>query len=96
MTQVRVLGVPVSEIDMIEPPRSSDVRHYVGVQGRQGARGHAGRDHVAEFERRRADPAHPGVYRQAVLPDSGRIDLDRTAVPVGWDEVKGARGWPPT
>lgn len=88
--QVRVLGVPVGEIDMIEP-RSSDVKITMSVSKDVkvpvDVQAVIMSPNLVAARFIQLTPVYTGG---AVLPDNGRIDLDRTAVPVEWDEVKGA------
>lgn len=86
--QVRVLGVPVGEIDMIEP-RSSDVKITMSVSKDVkvpvDVQAVIMSPNLVAARFIQLTPVYTGG---AVLPDNGRIDLDRTAVPVEWDEVK--------
>ncbi|BBX94747.1 virulence factor Mce family protein [Mycobacterium lacus] len=88
--QVRVLGVPVGEIDTIEP-RPSDVKVTMTVSGDvkipRDAKAIIMSPNLVAARFIQLTPAYTGG---AVLPDGATIDLDRTAVPVEWDEVKEA------
>ncbi len=88
--QVRVLGVPVGEIDAIEP-RASDVKITMSVSKDVkvplDARAVIMSPNLVAARFIQLTPAYTGG---AVLPDGGSIDLGRTAVPVEWDEVKEA------
>jgi len=88
--QVRVLGVPVGEIDTIEP-RPSDVKITMSVSKDvkvpKDARAVIMSPNLVAARFIQLTPAYTGG---AVLPDGGSIDLGRTAVPVEWDEVKEA------
>ncbi len=88
--QVRVLGVPVGDIDTIEP-RPSDVKITMSVSKDvkipKDARAVIMSPNLVSARFIQLTPAYTGG---AVLPDGGSIDLARTAVPVEWDEVKEA------
>jgi phospholipid/cholesterol/gamma-HCH transport system substrate-binding protein len=88
--QVRVLGVPVGSIDTIEP-RPSDVKITMSVskdvQIPKDAQAVIISPNLVSARFIQLTPAYTGG---AVLPDGGSIDLNRTAVPVEWDEVKEA------
>ena len=88
--QVRVLGVPVGAIDAIEP-RSSDVKITMSVSDDlkvpKDARAVIMSPNLVAARFIQLTPVYTGG---AALPDGGSIDLDRTAVPVEWDEVKEA------
>ena len=88
--QVRVLGVPVGAIDAIEP-RSSDVKITMSVSDDlkvpKDARAVVMSPNLVAARFIQLTPVYTGG---AALPDGGSIDLDRTAVPVEWDEVKEA------
>lgn len=86
--QVRIVGVPVGRIDSIEP-RASDVKITMsvdsGVKVPQGARAVIMSPNLVAARFIQLAPA----YRDGpALPDGAAIALDRTAVPVEWDEVK--------
>ncbi|ORB71463.1 virulence factor Mce family protein [Mycobacterium scrofulaceum] len=86
--QVRVLGVPVGQVDTIEP-RPSDVRITMSVSKDvkipKDAKAIIMSPNLVAARFIQLTPAYTGG---AVLPDGGRIGLDRTGVPVEWDEVK--------
>lgn len=88
--QVRILGVPVGTIDSIEP-RPSDVKITMtlpkDVKIPKDARAVVMSPNLVAARFIQIAPAYTGG---AVLPDGGSIDLNRTAVPVEWDEVKEA------
>jgi phospholipid/cholesterol/gamma-HCH transport system substrate-binding protein len=88
--QVRILGVPVGQIDTIEP-RPSDVKISMSVSKDvkipKDARAVIMSPNLVSARFIQLTPAYTGG---AVLPDGGSIDLARTAVPVEWDEVKQA------
>ncbi|OBI46901.1 virulence factor Mce family protein [Mycobacterium sp. E796] len=86
--QVRILGVPVGSIDTIEP-RPSDVKIVMSVAKDvkipKDARAVIISPNLVSARFIQLTPAYTGG---AVLPDGGSIDLNRTGVPVEWDEVK--------
>ncbi|MGO9154095.1 virulence factor Mce family protein [Mycobacterium sp.] len=88
--QVRMLGVPIGEIDAIEP-RPSDVKITMSVSEDlkvpKDARAVIMSPNLVAARFIQLTPVYTGG---AVLPDGGSIDLGRTAVPVEWDEVKQA------
>ncbi|PJE05182.1 MAG: mammalian cell entry protein [Mycobacterium sp.] len=88
--QVRVLGVPVGEIESIEP-RQSDVRIIMrvkdGVKVPADAKAVIMSPNLVAARFIQLTPAFTGG---PALPDGATIDLTRTAVPVEWDEVKEA------
>jgi phospholipid/cholesterol/gamma-HCH transport system substrate-binding protein len=88
--QVRILGVPVGNIDSIEP-RPSDVKITMSVSDDvkipKDARAVIMSPNLVSARFIQLTPTYSGG---AVLPDGGSIDLARTAVPVEWDEVKEA------
>jgi phospholipid/cholesterol/gamma-HCH transport system substrate-binding protein len=88
--QVRVLGVPVGSIDTIEP-RPSDVKITMSVSKDlkipTDARAVIISPNLVSARFIQLTPVYKGG---AVLPDGGSIDVNRTAVPVEWDEVKEA------
>jgi phospholipid/cholesterol/gamma-HCH transport system substrate-binding protein len=88
--QVRILGVPVGTIDSIEP-RPSDVKITMSVSDDvkipKDARAVIMSPNLVSARFIQLTPTYSGG---AVLPDGGSIDLNRTAVPVEWDEVKEA------
>jgi len=88
--QVRVLGVPVGQVDTIDP-RPSDVKITMSVSQDvkipKDARAVIMSPNLVSARFIQLTPAYTGG---AALPDGGSIDLTRTAVPVEWDEVKEA------
>lgn len=86
--QVRVLGVPVGTVDTIEP-RPSDVKITMSVAKDvkipKDAKAIIMSPNLVAARFIQLTPAYTGG---AVLPDGGSIGLDRTGVPVEWDEVK--------
>jgi len=85
---VRVVGVPVGTIDSIEP-RASDVKVTMTVHGGvkipSDARAIVIAPNLVSARFVQFAPAYTGG---ASLADGAQIGLDRTAVPVEWDEVK--------
>ena len=85
---VRVVGVPVGKIDAIEP-RTSDVKVTMtvkdGVKVPADARALIIAPNLVAARFIQLTPAYTGGE---VLADDASIGLDRTAVPVEWDEVK--------
>jgi phospholipid/cholesterol/gamma-HCH transport system substrate-binding protein len=85
---VRVVGVPVGEIDSIEP-RAGDVKITMtvndGVKVPADARAIIVAPNLVAARFVQLAPAYTGGPE---LPDGASIGLDRTAVPVEWDEVK--------
>jgi phospholipid/cholesterol/gamma-HCH transport system substrate-binding protein len=85
---VRVVGVPVGEIDAIEP-RATDVKITMtvkdGVKVPADARAIIVAPNLVSARFVQLTPAYTGGPE---FPDGGGIGLDRTAVPVEWDEVK--------
>ena len=85
---VRVVGVPVGKIDAIEP-RASDVKVTMTVQNDvkvpADARALIIAPNLVAARFIQLTPAYTGGE---VLADGASIGLDRTAVPVEWDEVK--------
>ncbi len=85
---VRVVGVPVGRIDSIEP-RASDVKVTMtvkdGVKLPADAKALIIAPNLVSARFVQLTPAYTGG---AVLADGAQIGLDRTAVPVEWDEVK--------
>ncbi|OBI54493.1 virulence factor Mce family protein [Mycobacterium sp. E787] len=86
--QVRILGVPVGSIDTIEP-RPSDVKITMSVAKDvkipKDARAIIISPNLVSARFIQLTPVYTGG---ALLPDGGSIDLNRTGVPVEWDEVK--------
>jgi phospholipid/cholesterol/gamma-HCH transport system substrate-binding protein len=88
--QVRMLGVPVGEIDSIEPGKSDVVitMHVKdGVKLPMDVKAVIMSPNLVAARFIQLTPTYKGG---AVLPDGGTIELSRTAVPVEWDEVKEA------
>ncbi|BBX76037.1 virulence factor Mce family protein [Mycobacterium shinjukuense] len=87
---VRVLGVPVGRVDTIQP-RPSDVKITMSVSKDVkvplDAQAVIMAPNLVAARFIQLTPAYTGG---AVLPDGASIQLDRTAVPVEWDEVKEA------
>ena len=85
---VRVVGVPVGKIDSIEP-RASDVKITMivkdDVKVPADARAIIIAPNLVAARFVQLTPAYTGGH---VLADGAEIGLDRTAVPVEWDEVK--------
>jgi phospholipid/cholesterol/gamma-HCH transport system substrate-binding protein len=88
--QVRVLGVAVGRVDRIEP-RPSDVKIVMSmppdVKVPANARAVIMAPNLVAARYIQLTPAYTGG---PALPDGAVIGLDRTAVPVDWDEVKDA------
>ncbi|KKC03792.1 virulence factor Mce family protein, partial [Mycobacterium nebraskense] len=86
--QVRVLGVPVGQVDTIEP-RPTDVKITMSVSKDvkipKYAQAIIMSPNLVSARFIQLTPAYTGG---AVLPDGGSIGLGRTGVPVEWDEVK--------
>jgi phospholipid/cholesterol/gamma-HCH transport system substrate-binding protein len=86
--QVRVVGVPVGKVDAIQP-RAADVKITMSVPRDlklpQGARAVIMSPNLVAARFIQLTPAYTGG---PVLPDGASIGLDRTAVPVEWDEIK--------
>jgi phospholipid/cholesterol/gamma-HCH transport system substrate-binding protein len=86
--QVRILGVPVGEIDNIEPG-PSDVKITMSISDDvkipKDAQAVIMSPNLVSARFIQLTPAYTGG---AVLPDGGSIDASRTLVPVEWDEVK--------
>ncbi|GAA4544332.1 virulence factor Mce family protein [Mycobacterium paraffinicum] len=86
--QVRVLGVPVGRVDTIEP-RPSDVKITMlvskDVKIPKDAKAIIMSPNLVAARFIQLTPAYTGG---PMLPDDGNIALDRTGVPVEWDEVK--------
>ncbi len=85
---VRVIGVPVGKIDSIEP-RATDVKVTMtvkdGVKIPADAKALVIAPNLVSARFVQLTPAYTGG---AVMADGAEIGLDRTAVPVEWDEVK--------
>ncbi len=86
--QVRILGVPVGQVDTIEP-RPSDVKITMSVSKDvkipKDAQAIIMSPNLVSARFIQLTPAYTGG---AVLADGGSIGLGRTGVPVEWDEVK--------
>lgn len=86
--EVRVVGVPVGKIDTIEP-RAEDVKVTMsldnGVQVPADAKALMIAPNLVAARFIQLAPAYTGG---PVMADGAAIGLDRTAVPVEWDEVK--------
>ena len=85
---VRVVGVPVGKIDSIEP-RASDVKITMtvqdGVKLPADAKALVISPNLVSARFVQLAPAYTGG---PALADGASIGLDRTAVPVEWDDVK--------
>jgi phospholipid/cholesterol/gamma-HCH transport system substrate-binding protein len=85
---VRVVGVPVGRIDSIEP-RATDVKITMtvqdGVKVPADAKALIIAPNLVSARFVQLTPAYTGG---AVMAEDAQIALDRTAVPVEWDEVK--------
>ena len=85
---VRVVGVPVGRIDSIQP-RANDVKITMtvrdGVQVPEDAQAIIIAPNLVSARFVQLTPAYTGGQ---VLADGAEIGLDRTGVPVEWDEVK--------
>jgi phospholipid/cholesterol/gamma-HCH transport system substrate-binding protein len=85
---VRVVGVPVGRIDSIEP-RATDVKVTMtvqdGVKLPADAKALIIAPNLVSARFVQLTPAYTGG---PVMADGAQIGLDRTAVPVEWDEVK--------
>ena len=87
---MRVSGVKVGTIDAIEP-EGTQARMTLNVdRDVPGSRRRQGRDRRAEPGRRTLRPARrrPTQTSGPTMADGAVIPVDRTAVPVEWDEVK--------
>ena len=85
---VRVVGVPVGKVDSIEP-RASDVKVTMTVQDGVNIPADAKALVIApNLVSARFIQLAPAYTGGAVMADGAQIGLDRTAVPVEWDEVK--------
>ncbi len=85
---VRIVGVPVGKVDSIEP-RASDVKITMsidhGVKVPADAKALIISPNLVSARFIQLAPAYTGG---PVLSDGASIGLDRTAVPVEWDEIK--------
>jgi phospholipid/cholesterol/gamma-HCH transport system substrate-binding protein len=88
--QIRILGVPVGEIESIEP-RAADVKITMsvdsGIKVPQDARAVIMAPNLVAARYIQLAPAYTSG---PAMPNGASIDLSRTAVPVEWDEVKAA------
>lgn len=85
---VRVVGVPVGKIDSIEP-RASDVKITMTVQDGVRLPADARAIIIApNIVSARFVQLTPPYTAGDAMADGGSIGLDRTGVPVEWDEVK--------
>ncbi len=85
---VRIVGVPVGTIESIEPqPEAVKITMHVqnGVRVPANASAIIMAPNLVSARFIQLTPAYTGG---PVLEDGGSIGLDRTAVPVEWDEVK--------
>lgn len=86
--EIRVVGVPVGRIDAIEP-RPEDVKITMTVNRDVQLPADAGAIIVApNIVSARYIQFTPAYTGGPTLPDGASIGLDRTGVPVEWDEVK--------
>jgi phospholipid/cholesterol/gamma-HCH transport system substrate-binding protein len=88
---VRVVGVPVGKIDAIEP-RAGDVKITMSVSDDvklpADARAIILSPNLVAARFVQLTPAYDAAAGGAVLAEGATIGLDRTGVPVEWDEVK--------
>ncbi|WP_235622131.1 MCE family protein [Mycolicibacterium austroafricanum] len=85
---VRVVGVPVGTIDSIEP-RAGDVKITMTIDGDVKVPAEAKALVIApNLVSARFIQLAPAYTGGTVMADGAEIGLDRTAVPVEWDEVK--------
>lgn len=88
---VRVVGVPVGTIDSIEP-RAGDVKITMSVKNEvkvpSDARAVIVSPNLVSSRFVQLTPAYDQGSGAAVMADGATIGLDRTGVPVEWDEVK--------
>ena len=85
---VRVVGVPVGKIDSIEP-RAGDVKITMTIDGDVKVPAEAKALVIApNLVSARFIQLAPAYTGGTVMADGAEIGLDRTAVPVEWDEVK--------
>ncbi|MGZ8801348.1 MAG: MCE family protein, partial [Mycobacterium sp.] len=86
--QVRIVGVPVGRIDSIEP-RATDVKVTMTVQDDVKVPADAKALIIApNLVAARFIQLTPAYTGGPTMADGADIGLDRTAVPVEWDEVK--------
>ncbi|BBY75251.1 mammalian cell entry protein [Mycolicibacterium parafortuitum] len=85
---VRVVGVPVGTIDKIEP-RAGDVKITMTIDGDVKVPAEAKALVISpNLVSARFIQLTPAFTGGAAMADGAEIGLDRTAVPVEWDEVK--------
>jgi phospholipid/cholesterol/gamma-HCH transport system substrate-binding protein len=88
---VRIVGVPVGKIDAIEP-RAGDVKITMSVSDEvkipADAKAIIVSPNLVAARFIQLTPAYDQGAGGAVLADGATIGLDRTGVPVEWDEVK--------
>src|SRR4029077_5223711 len=86
--EVRILGVPVGEIDSIEPqPERAKITFWVDDRSPVPADAKAV-ILAPQLVTARAIQLAPVYTAGAVMADGGVIPQDRTAVPVEWDELR--------
>lgn len=90
--EVRVVGVPVGTIDSIEP-RAGDVRITMSIKDEvkvpADARAVIVSPNLVAARFIQLTPAYDaGAPGSGVMADGATIGLDRTGVPVEWDEIK--------
>ena len=86
--EVRVVGVPVGRVDSIEP-RPTDVKITMTMQDGVKIPGEAKALIIApNLVSARFVQLAPAYTGGPAIADGAEIGLDRTAVPVEWDEVK--------
>jgi phospholipid/cholesterol/gamma-HCH transport system substrate-binding protein len=89
--EVRVVGVPVGTIDSIEP-RAGDVKITMSIKDEvkvpADARAVIVSPNLVAARFIQLAPAYDQGSGAAVMADGATIGLDRTGVPVEWDEVK--------
>jgi phospholipid/cholesterol/gamma-HCH transport system substrate-binding protein len=85
---VRIVGVPVGTIDKIEP-RAGDVKVTMTIEGEvkvpENAKALVIAPNLVSARFVQLAPAYTGG---PVMADGAEIGLDRTAVPIEWDDVK--------
>ena len=86
--EVRIVGVPVGTVDSIEP-RATDVKVTMSVKDGVKVPADAKALVIApNLVSARFVQLMPAYTDGAAMADGAEIGLDRTAVPVEWDEVK--------
>ncbi|MBI3212995.1 MAG: MCE family protein [Mycobacterium sp.] len=89
--EVRVVGVPVGRIDSVEP-RAADVKVTMSVsddvQVPADARAIIVSPNLVAARFIQLTPAYDAAKGGPTMADGATIGLDRTGVPVEWDEVK--------